>query len=202
MAKPASRTSRVNKQSDDASESHKKENDRGRADKSRSDRKTENGDPFSVNMHEKNKIRLKEICVHFGHEDMLTRQKATGRIFSKTIMNVVDYYYITAIITPKNDNTKLLINAFKAVWKLCISQNKTFILKKDFESLKNKKEKKRIEEVLQLTANKMTESKHYIPPYLFNNHFDKRNKKIWVPNDILNLLDTQTVITKIDKMEQ
>ncbi|HCM62357.1 MAG TPA: hypothetical protein DIT05_07385 [Morganella sp. (in: Bacteria)] len=133
---------------------------------------------------------------------MNTQQKATGRIFSKTIMNIVDYYYITTVITPKHKNIKLLIKAFKAVWKECISKNKIFILKNDFESLGDNKEKKRIEEILKLIANEMTESTHLIPPYLFNNHFDERNKNTWTLNDVLYLLNTKSVINKIEQMEK
>ncbi|HEF8771689.1 TPA: hypothetical protein RG734_000656 [Providencia stuartii] len=181
---------------------HKTKENRLRAETSREKRKEELGSPFTINMHDENKKRLREICVHFGHEDMKTREKATGKFFSQTIMNVVDYYYITVIITPKNNSTKSLINAFKAVWKLCTSQNNTFILKKDFESLKNKKAKKTIEDILQLIANKMTKRKHHIPPYLINNKFDERDINKWTPKDVLYLLDTQNVISKIDRMEQ
>ena len=117
-------------------------------------------------------------------------------------MNIIDYYYITTIITPKKENTKLLIKAFKAVWKECVSKKKIFILKNDFESLQDGKDKKRIIKSLKLIANKMTKSPHLILPYLLNNDFDNRDKNTWTQNDILNLLDTPTVINKIDKMEK
>ena len=169
---------------------------------SRANKEKSLGKEFSINMHDYVKDRLREISVNFGHSDMMTREQKTGRIFSQTIMNIIDYYYITTIITPKKENTKLLIKAFKAVWKECISKKKIFILKKDFESRQDGKDKKRIIKSLELIANKMTKSSHLIPPYLLNNHFDNRDKNTWTQNDILNLLDTQTVINKIDIMEK
>ncbi|QXX84392.1 hypothetical protein J6836_08470 [Providencia sp. R33] len=111
---------------------------------SRANKEESLGKEFSINMHDYVKNRLREISVNFGHSDMMTREQKTGRIFSQTIMNIIDYYYITAIITPKKENTKLLIKAFKAVWKECVSKNKIFILRKDFESLKDGENKKKI----------------------------------------------------------
>lgn len=108
---------------------NKKEDNCKRAKTSRENRLKKLGAPFTINMHDKNKTRLREICVHFGHDDMMEREKATGRIFSQTIMNVVDYYYITSIINPKNENKKSLIKTFKIIWKLATFKNNNLVLK-------------------------------------------------------------------------
>ncbi|ENQ6495242.1 MULTISPECIES: hypothetical protein [Morganellaceae] len=190
----------------------KKNDDRERAKTSREKRKEDLGAPFTINMHDKNKKRLREICVHFGHDGMMEREKGTGRIFSQIIMNVVDYYYITTVIEPKNDNVKLLIKTFKRIWKLFNLKNNNLILKhkhlliKDknldgnINLIKKEKEREKVEEILKSIAKYMTENKYYIPPYLFNNKFDARDKKKWEPKDVLYLLDTQGVISKIQKM--
>lgn len=190
----------------------KKKDDRKRAKTSREKRKEDLGAPFTINMHDKNKKRLREICVHFGHDGMMEREKGTGRIFSQTIMNVVDYYYITSIINPKNENKKSLIKTFKIIWELSTSKNNNLILKhkhlliKDknldgnINLIKKEKEREKVEEILKSIAKYMTENKYYIPPYLFNNKFDARDKNKWEPKDVLYLLDTQGVISKIQKM--
>ncbi|ENL8516746.1 hypothetical protein AB6H97_003820 [Providencia rettgeri] len=191
----------------------KKKDDRERAKTSREKKKEDLGAPFTINMHDKNKKRLREICVHFGHDGMMEREKGTGRIFSQTIMNVVDYYYITTVIEPKNDNVKLLIKTFKIIWKLATFKNNNLVLKYKYlliiknknldektSLIKNEKERKKVEEILKLIAKKMTEKGYYIPPYLFNNKFNGRGKNEWEPKDVLYLLDTQDVISKIQKM--
>lgn len=191
----------------------KKKDDRERAEESRNNRKEDLGPPFTINMQNKNKTRLREICVYFGHNGMMEREKATGRIFSQTIMNVVDYYYITSIINPKNENKKLLIKTFKIIWKLATFKNNNLVLKykhlliiknknldEKISLIKNEKERKKVEEILKLIAKKMTEKGYYIPPYLFNNKFNGRGKNEWEPKDVLYLLDTQDVISKIQKM--
>ena len=190
----------------------KKKENRLRAKTSRKKRKEDLGAPFTINMHDKNKKRLREICVHFGHDGMMEREKGTGRIFSQTIMNVVDYYYITSIINPKNENKKLLIKTFKIIWELSTSKNNNLIPKhkhlliKDknldgnINLIKKEKEREKVEEILKSIAKYMTENKYYIPPYLFNNKFDARDKNKWEPKDVLYLLDTQGVISKIQKM--
>ncbi|MBN6351479.1 hypothetical protein JZM10_08385, partial [Providencia rettgeri] len=156
----------------------KKNDDRERAKTSREKRKEDLGAPFTINMHDKNKKRLREICVHFGHDGMMEREKGTGRIFSQIIMNVVDYYYITTVIEPKNDNVKLLIKTFKRIWELSTSKNNNLILKhkhlliKDknldgnINLIKKEKEREKVEEILKSIAKYMTENKYYIPPYL------------------------------------
>lgn len=180
----------------------KKKDDRERAKTSREKRKEDLGAPFTINMHDKNKKRLREICVHFGHNGMMEREKGTGRIFSQTIMNVVDYYYITTVIEPKNDNVKLLINTFKIIWKECVLKKNIFILKKEFEILPDHKEKKTIKKELESIAKSMTEKNYFIPPYIVDNDFDKRDITTWTPLDILYLLDTQSVISKIKKLNK
>jgi len=179
---------------------NKKEDNCKRAKTSRENRLKKLGAPFTINMHDKNKTRLREICTHFGHEGMMEREKGTGRIFSQTIMNVVDYYYITAVIESKNDNAKLLINTFKIIWKECVLNKNIFILKKEFEILPDNKEKKTIKKELESIAKSMTEENYFIPPYIFNNNFDERNITTWTPLDILYLLDTQSVINKLKKL--
>lgn len=179
----------------------KKKDDRLRAETSREKRKEDLGAPFTINMHDKNKKRLREICVHFGHDGMMEREKATGRIFSQTIMSVVDYYYITTVIEPENDNAKLLINTFKMIWKECVLNKNIFILKKEFETLPNNK-KKTIKKELESIAKSMTEEKYFIPPYIVDNDFDEREITVWKPSDILYLLNTQSVINKIKKLNR
>ncbi|MEY0960121.1 hypothetical protein AB7188_14620 [Providencia rettgeri] len=181
---------------------NKKEDNCKRAKTSRENRLKKLGAPFTINMHDKNKTRLREICVHFGHDDMMEREKATGRIFSQTIMNVIDYYYITAVIESKNDNVKLLINTFKIIWKECVLKKNIFILKKEFEILPDHKEKKTIKKELESIAKSMTEKNYFIPPYIVDNDFDKRDITTWTPLDILYLLDTQSVISKIKKLNK
>ncbi|EEJ3798575.1 MULTISPECIES: hypothetical protein [Morganellaceae] len=181
---------------------NKKEDNCKRAKTSRENRLKKLGAPFTINMHDKNKTRLREICVHFGHDDMMERKKATGRIFSQTIMNVIDYYYITAVIESKNDNVKLLINTFKIIWKECVLKKNIFILKKEFEILPDHKEKKTIKKELESIAKSMTEENYFIPPYIVDNNFDKRDITTWTPLDILYLLDTQSVISKIKKLNK
>ena len=181
---------------------NKKEDNCKRAKTSRENRLKKLGAPFTINMHDKNKTRLREICVHFGHDDMMEREKATGRIFSQTIMNVIDYYYITAVIESKNDNVKLLINTFKIIWKECVLKKNIFILKKEFEILPDHKEKKTIKKELESIAKSMTEENYFIPPYIVDNNFDKRDITTWTPLDILYLLDTQSVISKIKKLNK
>ncbi len=125
---------------------NKKEDNCKRAKTSRENRLKKLGAPFTINMHDKNKTRLREICVHFGHDDMMEREKATGRIFSQTIMNVIDYYYITAVIESKNDNVKLLINTFKIIWKECVLKKTFLFLKKSlkyFLIIKKRKQSKK-----------------------------------------------------------
>lgn len=194
----------------------KNKENRLRAETSREKRKKDLGAPFTINMHDKNKKRLREICVHFGHDGMMEREKGTGRIFSQTIMNVVDYYYITTVIEPKNDNVKLLIKTFKRIWKLFTLKNNNLILKykhllikdknkiknldKNINLIKNKNEREQLEEILKLIPKDMAEKGYYIPPYLFNNKFNGRGKNEWEPKDVLYLLDTQDVISKIQKM--
>ncbi|MEX6320819.1 hypothetical protein, partial [Providencia huaxiensis] len=56
----------------------KKKDDRERAEESRNNRKEDLGPPFTINMQDKNKTRLREICVYFGHNGMMEREKATG----------------------------------------------------------------------------------------------------------------------------
>ena len=181
---------------------NKKEDNCKRAKTSRENRLKKLGAPFTINMHDKNKTRLREICVHFGHDDMMERKKATGRIFSQTIMNVIDYYYITAVIESKNDNVKLLINTFKIIWKECVLKKNIFILKKEFEILPDHKEKKTIKKELESITKSMTEENYFIPPYIVDNNFDKRDITTWTPLDILYLLDTQSVISKIKKLNK
>ncbi|HGD3319154.1 hypothetical protein AB7309_12015 [Providencia manganoxydans] len=181
---------------------NKKEDNCKRAKTSRENRLKKLGAPFTINMHDKNKTRLREICVHFGHDDMMERKKATGRIFSQIIMNVIDYYYITAVIESKNDNVKLLINTFKIIWKECVLKKNIFILKKEFEILPDHKEKKTIKKELESIAKSMTEENYFIPPYIVDNNFDKRDITTWTPLDILYLLDTQSVISKIKKLNK
>ncbi|MEY0876662.1 hypothetical protein [Providencia manganoxydans] len=181
---------------------NKKEDNCKRAKTSRENRLKKLGAPFTINMHDKNKTRLREICVHFGHDDMMEREKATGRIFSQTIMNVIDYYYITTVIESKNDNAKLLINTFKTIWKECVLNKNIFILKNEFETLPDNKEKKIIEGELKSIAKSMTKTKCFIPPYIVDNDFDKRDITTWTPLDILYLLDTQSVISKIKKLNK
>ncbi|WP_272577591.1 hypothetical protein [Providencia sp. PROV271] len=179
----------------------KKKDDRERAKTSREKRKEDLGAPFTINMHDKNKKRLREICVHFGHDGMMEREKGTGRIFSQTIMNVVDFYYITSIIKPKNRRVTFLIDAFKAIWKEVSSQKNLVFSRNDFDSLK-KKEKKIVKEELESIANEMSKSKYPSPPYLFNNSINQENKYIWTANDVLDLLNIQFVINKIKEMEK
>lgn len=181
---------------------NKKEDNCKRAKTSRENRLKKLGAPFTINMHDKNKTRLREICTHFGHEGMMEREKGTGRIFSQTIMNVADYYYITAVIESKNDNAKLLINTFKIIWKECVLNKNIFILKKEFEILPDHKEKKTIKKELESIAKSMTEENYFIPPYIVDNDFDKRDITTWTPLDILYLLDTQSVISKIKKLNK
>ncbi|EPL5634400.1 hypothetical protein ACQCPK_14225 [Proteus mirabilis] len=177
----------------------KKKDDRLRAETSREKRKEELGAPFTINMHDENKTRLREICVYFGHDGMMEREKATGRIFSQTIMNVVDFYYITSILKPKNRSISLLINSFEAIWKEARSKKNLVFSRNDFESLK---EKETVKKELESIATEMMENEYPSPPYLFNNRINKKNRLTWTTNDVLDLLNIKFVINKIKEMEK
>lgn len=85
---------------------------------SRENLEEEIGSAFSINMNERVKMRLRELCVFYGHEDMLTRKSRTGRCFSDVLARLIDAHYITYVFKPRTDQAKELIRVFKLVHRL------------------------------------------------------------------------------------
>lgn len=85
---------------------------------SRENLEEEIGSAFSINMNERVKARLRELCVFYGHEDMLTRKSRTGRRFSDILARLIDAHYITYVFKPRTDQAKELIRVFKLVHRL------------------------------------------------------------------------------------
>lgn len=73
------------------------------------------GSAFTINMNEQVKARLRELCVFYGHEDMLTRKSGTGRRFSDVLARLIDAHYIAYVFKPRTAPAKKLIKAFKFV---------------------------------------------------------------------------------------
>ena len=82
---------------------------------SRENLEEEIGSTFSINMNKQVKARLRELCVFYGHEDMLTRKSGTGRRFSDVLARLIDAHYIAYVFKPQTDPAKKLIKAFKHV---------------------------------------------------------------------------------------
>ncbi|OPW99093.1 hypothetical protein BZK41_05380 [Citrobacter sp. A316] len=82
---------------------------------SRENLEEEIGSAFSINMNKQVKARLRELCVFYGHEDMLTRKSGTGRRFSDVLARLIDAHYIAYVFKPQTDPAKKLIKAFKHV---------------------------------------------------------------------------------------
>lgn len=85
---------------------------------SRENLEEEIGSAFTINMNEQVKMRLRELCVFYGDEDMLTRKSGTGRRFSKVLARIIDAHYITYVFKPRTDQAKELIRVFKLVHRL------------------------------------------------------------------------------------
>ncbi|MGY2796135.1 hypothetical protein ACVWV0_000311 [Ewingella americana] len=85
---------------------------------SRENLEEEIGNAFSINMNEQVKARLRELCMFYGHEDMLTRKSRTGRRFSDVLARLIDAHYITYVFKPRTDQAKGLIRVFKLVHRL------------------------------------------------------------------------------------
>ncbi|MEB7499248.1 hypothetical protein NGC23_03510 [Leclercia pneumoniae] len=76
------------------------------------------GSAFSINMNAQVKARLRELCVFYGHEDMLTRKSGTGRRFSDVLATLIDAHYIVYVFNPRTAPAKELIRVFKHVHRL------------------------------------------------------------------------------------
>ncbi|EAA8777188.1 hypothetical protein ATP99_04865 [Salmonella enterica] len=76
------------------------------------------GSAFSINMSDDVKTRLRELCVLYGHQDMLDRISGTGRRFSEVLATLIDAHYIVYVFNPRTDPAKELIRVFKHVHRL------------------------------------------------------------------------------------
>ncbi|HII3143654.1 TPA: hypothetical protein ACY3HI_001992 [Citrobacter braakii] len=85
---------------------------------SRENLEEEIGSAFTINMNEQVKARLRELCVFYGHEGMLTRKSGTGRRFSEVLATLIDAHYIAYVFKPQTAPAKELIRVFKHVHRL------------------------------------------------------------------------------------
>lgn len=85
---------------------------------SRENLEEEIGSAFTINMNEQVKARLRELCVFYDHEDMLTRKSGTGRRFSDVLARLIDAHYIVYVFNPRTAPAKELIRVFKHVHRL------------------------------------------------------------------------------------
>lgn len=85
---------------------------------SRENLEEEIGSAFSINMDAQVKTRLRELCVFYDHEDMLTRKSGTGRRFSDVLARLIDAHYIAYVFKPRTAPAKELIRVFKHVHRL------------------------------------------------------------------------------------
>ncbi|MCS3434036.1 hypothetical protein [Klebsiella sp. BIGb0407] len=147
-----------------------------RKEKSRKNLEQDFGPQMIFNIDDEVNMRLREICVHFGHLDMLTKQKHLARNFNESIADIINYYYITQIVTPQNKDIKSLIKAFKTTWRYAY-KNKDSNNKEDIKStlIENKK----------------------IKPILISNKSKKNDE--WTEDDVENILNTTNVLNIIAK---
>ena len=73
------------------------------------------GSAFSINMSDDVKTRLRELCVLYGHQDMLDRISGTGWRFSEVLATLIDAHYVAYVFKPQTAPAKKLIKVFKHV---------------------------------------------------------------------------------------
>lgn len=146
---------------------------------SRENLEEEIGSAFSINMNEQVKARLRELCVLYGHEDMLTRKSGTGRRFSDVLARLIDAHYIVYVFKPRTDPAKKLIKAFKFVHLLKMRG-------KDDKAIKES----------------MIDKDFDRPGAIADNLTDKSlDRKIWTDKDIEKMLNPAKVLRLLMKIE-
>ncbi|YCI27596.1 hypothetical protein M1E08_11590 [Erwinia sp. PK3-005] len=147
---------------------------------SRENLEKEIGSAFSINMNEQVKERLRELCVFYGHKDMLTRKSRTGRRFSDVLARLIDAHYIAYVFKPQTDPAKKLIKAFKFIHLLKMSGQ-------DNETIKEL----------------MTQKNVCRPGFLKRTSIDKtENSKEWTVDDIEKMLQPEKVLKLLKKLEK
>lgn len=137
------------------------------------------GPQVILNMSPDVNIRFREICEHFGYPDMSSKTRHLAKGFNHSIAKIIDYYYITQVISPNSNDIKDLIKKFKIVWRYTYC-NKNI---------------KSIEDVI----NKIEENNHQRPFLIRKGRTKKWNINNWVENDINNMLDTDNILKIINE---
>lgn len=137
------------------------------------------GPQVVLNMNPDVNIRFRKICEHFGYPDMSSKTRHLAKGFNHSIAKIIDYYYITQVISPNNNDIKDLIKKFKIVWRYTYC-NKNI---------------KSIEDVI----NKIEENNHQRPFLIRKGRMKKWNIHNWVENDINNMLDTDNILKIINE---
>ncbi|EPS9066827.1 hypothetical protein ACVMVJ_003350 [Providencia stuartii] len=137
------------------------------------------GPQVVLNMSPYVNTRFRKICEHFGYPGMSTKTRHLAKGFNHSIAKIIDYYYITQVISPNNDEIKDLIKKFKIVWRYTYCN----------EDIKS------IEDVI----NKIKKKKYKKPFLIRKEKKEKRNINNWVENDIKNMLDTDNILKIINE---
>lgn len=137
------------------------------------------GPQVVLNMSPDVNIRFRKICENFGYPDMSSKTRHLAKGFNHSIAKIIDYYYITQVISPNNNEIKDLIKKFKIVWRYTYC-NKNI---------------KSIEDVI----NKIEENNHQRPFLIRKGRMKKWNIHNWVENDINNMLDTDNILKIINE---
>ncbi|MHA3341314.1 hypothetical protein [Yersinia pseudotuberculosis] len=95
--------------------------------KARSRRKIQDelGDPMEVHMQEITKARLNEICKLFGHDNIDSMIRGTGRIYSQVLDELINQFYLYEVLTFDKPKAKALYDAYDKFYALKFYEEKT-----------------------------------------------------------------------------
>ncbi|WP_374448484.1 hypothetical protein [Providencia sp.] len=137
------------------------------------------GPQVILNMSPGVNIRFRKICEHFGYPDMSSKTRHLAKGFNHSIAKIIDYYYITQVISPNNNDIKDLIKKFKIVWHYTYNKN----------TLNN----------TEFVLNKLEKNNHNRPKLIRNGRYKRINIINWTEKDINNMLDTDNILKIINE---
>ncbi|EEM6929511.1 hypothetical protein GKU83_20585 [Salmonella enterica] len=137
------------------------------------------GSAFSINMSDDVKTRLRELCVLYGHQDMLDRISGTGWRFSDVLATLIDAHYVAYVFRPRTAPAKELIRVFKHIHRLKMKG-------KDNETIK------------EYMIDKGFDRPGAIADVLTDKNLDR---KLWTDKDIEKMLHPAKVLKLLMKIE-
>lgn len=95
--------------------------------KARSRRKIQEefGQPMEVHMQDITKARLNEICKLFGHDNINSMTRGTGRIYSQVLDELINLFYLYEVLTFDKPKAQALYEVYDEFYVLKLREGKT-----------------------------------------------------------------------------